>query len=87
MAATVYGRAGETTDPTQEVQLIGWSHDGESWNLQSPSEAFGVDYEEVSVTLAVGSDYLLAHVTGFEPTVTDEGLVAQPPKWFKAIIE
>ncbi|MYA75974.1 MAG: hypothetical protein F4Y27_15040 [Acidimicrobiaceae bacterium] len=87
MAATVYGFADGAADPTEEVQLIGWSHDGRSWNLRSPSEAFGIGYDEVSVTLAVGDGYVLAHVTGFEPTATDEGLVAQPPKWFKATLQ
>ncbi|MDE0066403.1 MAG: hypothetical protein OXN44_05965 [Acidimicrobiaceae bacterium] len=87
MAATVFSFTGDATDPTEGVQLIGWSHDGKSWNLRSPSEAFGIGYDEVSVTLAVGDHYVLAHVTGFEPAATDEGLVAQPPKWFKATIE
>ncbi|MCY3850568.1 MAG: hypothetical protein OXF75_07190 [Acidimicrobiaceae bacterium] len=87
MAAIAHGSAGEATDPTQGVQLIGWSRDGRSWNLRSPSEVFGIGSDSASITLAVGSDYVLAHVTGFEPAATDEGLVAQPPKWFKANIE
>ena len=85
---------------SDEVWLV-WSPDGVSWTWQSASEAFEVDpRRRISVTLAVGKDFVLAEVTdmgflpefpvgravGFaRPSAAGDRAAALPrPHWFMA---
>ncbi len=79
---------------------VGWSTDGDTFRWQPASEAFGVDpRRRISVTLAVGKDFLLAEVSdfgirpkiprdtdiGFNPNPADGWLPAAVPRhWFIA---
>lgn len=83
-AAVVYPPA---TDSGQSSPQIGWSRDGNAWNWQNPSEAFGISEGEASVDLAVGDDYVLAYVTGFAAVADSDSVEAQPPRWFMATVQ
>lgn len=77
---------------------VGWSADGAEWGWQSAAEAFGIDpLSEVSVELAVGSDFVLARVqsmgrpakaligrtSGFSPAFLEpQWFIAQVPSWW-----
>ncbi len=77
----------EGSTGTQPEPLLGWSTDGNNWEWLTPSEAFGIEENQASVDFAVGTDFVLAHVTGLAPAADSETLEAQPPRWFKATVQ
>lgn len=96
MAATAFAalEASEQPEPSDwdngsfaRDTLVGWSTDGTNWVWQTPTEAFGIAQRQASVKFAVGSDFVLAQVTGFAATSDGTSLEAQPPRWFKASLQ
>jgi len=81
---------------------LGWSTDGDTFEWQPASEAFGVDpRRRISVRLAVGKDFFLAEVSdfgirpkiprdtdiGFNPNPADGWIPAAVPRhWFMASV-
>lgn len=77
----------EGSTGTQPESLLGWSTDGNNWEWQIPSEAFGIGSDQISVNFAVGNDFVLAQVTEFTPMADSETLTVQAPRWFKATVQ
>ena len=94
MVAAAFPTQVESGQPEAQV---GWSIDGTNWQWQTPSDAFGIaqgqasseglGISQASVELAVGTDFILAHVMGFAPVVESDVLEAQPPRWFMATVQ
>ena len=55
--------------PEQEI-WVGWSADGAEWEWQAAADIFGLGSGRAEIHLAVGGDFVLAHV--------------EPLRWFIA---
>ncbi len=98
-AGRTYTHGGHGDYRADELWL-GWSTDGDTFEWQPASEAFGVDpRRRISVRLAVGKDFFLAEVSdfgirpkiprdtdiGFNPNPADGWIPAAVPRhWFMA---
>ncbi len=88
MVAVGHSSTGSTLSDSElqfglyEPQL-GWSTDGRNWQLQPLADAFGIEQGEAD--FAVGTDFVVAHVTEFIPN--NDFLEAQPAVWFRATVQ
>ena len=65
-------------------QWVGWSADSRRWGWESLSDAFGIDEATIWAEFAVGQDFVIARVAGWEASDPADVYQALPPRWFRA---